>query len=104
MAGYVPTALGINNQAGDIARAVWVALDNAHAFSLWLADSTHTDGILTAAPFSMVQGDLDVIRPAIVDLGSANGLWGVAHSQKTVLANNDFFFNAKKLTGGYFSG
>jgi hypothetical protein len=104
MAGYPLTALDINNKAGQVARAVWQSLDDAHAFSLWLADAAHTDTLLGPSGVGVVQTDLNTIRAATLDLGSVNGLWGVAHSQKTVLANNDFFFNAKLLGGIYWTG
>jgi hypothetical protein len=52
----------------------------------------------------VTSADLVTIRAATVDLGSANGLWGVAHGQKTVTAVNDFFFNAKLLGGIYWTG
>jgi hypothetical protein len=104
MAGYPLTALDINNKAGLVARAVWEALNDAHDFSLWLADSTHDDTTLGPSGVGVTSADLTVIRASITDLGSVNGLWGVAHAQKTVTSTNDFFFNAKKLGGIYFTG
>jgi hypothetical protein len=104
MAGYPLTALDINNKAGQVARAVWQSLDDAHAFSLWLADAAHTDTLLGPTGVGVTSADLVTIRAATVDLGSANGRWGVAHGQKTVTAVNDFFFNAKLLGGIYWTG
>lgn len=104
MAGYSITAQDINNRAGTVTRQLWDALEEARRMSLWLADSNNTDAILTAAPVSMASGDLTIIRAAMTDLGSANGLWAVAHAQKTVASTNDFFFNAKKLGGTYWTG
>lgn len=104
MAGFALTALDINNRAGSLARAVWNALDDAHNFSQWLNDSTHTDTALGPSGVGIPSADLTIIRAGFADLGSANGLWGVAHAQKTVTAVNDFFFNAKQLGGIYWTG
>jgi hypothetical protein len=104
MAGYQLTALDINNRAGLVARAVWEALDDAHTFSLWLADAAHTDALIGPTGVGVTSADLVTIRAAANDLGSANGLWGVAHNSKTVLSTNDFFFNAKLLGGIYWTG
>lgn len=103
-AGFALTALDINNRAGSLARSVWQSLDDAHAFSLWLADATHSDTALGPTGVGIPTADLAVIRASFTDLGSATGLWGVAHNQKTVVATNDFFFNAKQLGGIYWTG
>lgn len=103
MAGFELKALDINNRAGSLARAVWQSLDDAHAFSLWLADATHTDALLGPSGVGVTTADLTIIRAAFTDLGSSNGLWGVAHTLKTVPSVNDFFFNAKQLGGIYWT-
>lgn len=105
MAGYPLTSTDIQNRAGLIVTGVWNALDEANKFYKWLSDTNITgtsDANLTAA--GLVSADITLIRNGITDLGSPNGLWGVAHAQKTVTATNDFFFNGKKLTGTYFTG
>jgi len=45
-----------------------------------------------------------LLRAAINDLGSANGLYGVAHGTKTQASVNNFFFNAQQITGVNYSG
>lgn len=103
MAGYSITAQDINNRAGTIARQLWDALEDARRMKLWLDDTTHTDAILTAAPISMVAGDLTIIRNSMADLGGSSGLWAVAHGTYDAGQNN-FFFNAKQLGGTYWTG
>jgi hypothetical protein len=104
MAGFALTASGINDRAGSVANTLWKALEDAHAMSLWLSDATHDDTTLGPTGVGVPTTDLTIIRASFADLGSANGLWGVAHNLKTVSATNDFFFNAKKLAGPYWAG
>lgn len=104
MTGRQLTALDINNRAAAVVEQLWSALDQAHQLALWLSDSNNATAALTAAPISLSSADDTAIRAAILDLGSVNGLWGVAHAQKTVTAVNDFFFNAKKLSGVNYTG
>lgn len=104
-AGRALSATDINNRAAAVVEQLWSALDQAHQLYLWLSDTGITgasDANLIAA--GLQAADVTAIRNAITDLGSPNGLWGVAHTQKTVSAVNDFFFNAKKLTGVNFTG
>lgn len=103
MAGFTIAAKDINDRAGALARAVWLALDDAHNFSSWLNDATHSDTALGPSGIGVTTADLLIIRNSFADLGSVNGLWGVAHAQKTVASTNDFFFNAKQLGGIYWT-
>lgn len=104
MAGYTIDSTGINNKAAQLTSQLWTTLRDLNELNAWLNDATHTDAILTASPYNIAQADLNVIRAAVADLGSTTGLWGVAHAKQTVSANNDFFFNAKKLTGTTWAG
>jgi hypothetical protein len=104
MAGRSLAAKDINDRAASVVEQLWSALDQCHQLALWLADTNNATAVLTASPILLPSGDDTVIRAALADLGSANGLWGVAHAQKTVASVNDFFFNAKKLTGINFTG
>lgn len=104
MAGFALTALDINNRAGALARAVWQSLDDAHNFKLWLDDASHTDALIGPSGVGVTTADLTLIRATFSDLGSVNGLWGVAHSQTRPAAVNDFFFNAKWLGGTFWTG
>lgn len=104
MAGRQLTALDINNRAAAVVEQLWSALDQAHVLALWLADSNNATAVLTASPILLPSADDTVIRAAIADLGSSTGLWAVAHNAKTVTSTNDFFFNAKKLSGVNYTG
>lgn len=104
MAGYPIDSSGINNKAALLVASLWQNFRDLNEFNAWLNDATHTDAILIAAPYNIAQADLTAIRAAIGDLGAATGLYGVAHGTKTQPAVNDFFFNAKKLTGLTWAG
>lgn len=104
MAGYTIDSTGVNNKAAQLCASLWQTLRDLNEFNAWLNDANHTDAILTAAPYNIAQADLTAIRAAVADLGSANGLYGVAHGTKTQASVNDFFFNAKKLTGTTWAG
>lgn len=104
MAGRTLAAKDINDRAASVVEQLWSALDQCHQLSLWLADTNNATAVLTASPILLSSGDDTTIRAALGDLGSATGLWGVAHNLKTVTSTNDFFFNAKKLSGINFTG
>lgn len=104
MAGYSITAQDINNRAGTVARNLWEALEEARRMKLWLDDAANTDAILTTPPINMPIADLNIIRPAIADLGGTTGLWAVARGTHDPSGPNNFFFNAKKLGGTYWTG
>ena len=104
MAGYAIDSQGLNNKAALLVTSLWTGFRDLREFDSWLNDATHTDAILTAAPYNVAQADLTAIRAAVTDLGATTGLYGVAHALKTQAATNDFFFNAKKLGGLYWAG
>lgn len=104
MAGYTIDSTSLNNKAALLVTSLWTAFRDLNDFNSWLNDATHTDTILTTAPYNIAQADMNAIRAAVTDLGSATGLYGVAHAQKTQTATNDFFANAKKLGGLYWAG
>lgn len=99
MAGISFTATQLNQQAGLLVQGLWTSLEEVRKFKLWLDDSAHTDGILTASPYSVAAGDLTAIRAAFADLGGTTGLYAVAHGSYVPGGTNNFFFNAKTLTG-----
>jgi hypothetical protein len=103
MAGNPFTAADLNARAGLLVQSMWTSLEEVRRMKLWLDDSTHTDAILTAAPYNVAQADLDIIRPAMADLGGSTGLWAVAHGTYDPSGLNNFFFNARKLTGLNYS-
>ena len=103
MAGFVITALDVNNRAGALARAVWQALDDAHNFKQWLDDSTHNDTALGPSGVGIPTADLTIIRNSFGDLGGASGLWATAHGTFTPTGASNYFSNAKQLGGIYWT-
>lgn len=103
MAGFTITAKDVNDRAGALARAVWLALDDAHAFKLWLDDSTHNDAALGPSGVGIPLADLTIIRNSFGDLGGASGLWAVSHATFTPSGASNYFANAKQLGGIYWT-
>lgn len=87
-----------------VIEGVWNSLNLANQAALWLANTNiiPNDAFLTGLTYT--QAEVNLLRAAINDLGSANGLWGVAHNLKTVPSTNNFFFNAQQLTGVNYTG
>lgn len=104
MAGITFTATQLNQQAGLLVQSLWTNLEEVRRFKLWLDDSTHTDAILTASPYSVAAGDMTAIRAAFADLGGSTGLHAVAHGSYVPGGVNNFFFNAKSLAGLNYAG
>ncbi len=104
MAGIDFTAAALNNQAGLLVQSAWTSLEECRRFKLWLDDAIHSDAVLTAAPYNVQPADLTVIRASFNDLGGTNGLWAVARGTHDPTGSNNYFFNAKKLTGLNYSG
>lgn len=102
MAGYSATATDVNMKAGSLVTSLWDDLDAIRRFKLWLDD--HADAVLQAAPYSMVSGDITVIKNSFADLGGTSGLWAVSHGSFTPTGANNYFFNAKGLTGVNYTG
>lgn len=99
MAGNTYTAADINNRAGSLVAGLWNALEDTRRFKLWLDDSTHTDAVLGPSGIGVTTADLLVIRNSFSDLGGTSGLWAVSHGTFVPGGLNNFFFNAKNLTG-----
>jgi hypothetical protein len=87
-----------------VIEGVWNSLNLANQAALWLANTNiiPNDAFLTNLTYT--QAEVTLMRAAINDLGSSNGLWGVAHNLKTVPSTNNFFFNAQQLTGVNYTG
>jgi hypothetical protein len=105
MAGRALAALDVNNRAASCVEQLWAALDQCNQMYKWLTDSNNTTAILTASPVNLPSADDTVIRAGISDLGNTtNGLWAVAHGLSVPGSVNNFFFNAKKLSGVNYTG
>jgi hypothetical protein len=103
VAGRATTALDVNNRAAACVEQLWTALDQCNQFYKFLLDNN--TAALTAAPISLPSADDTAIRGAISDLGnSTNGLWAVAHGIFVPAGVNNFFANAKKLSGVNYTG
>lgn len=101
------TKADIDSRAAAVVEMVWSALNEANKMSLWLANTTiiPNDTFLQNLGYQTTPtNEITLLRAAVNDLGSANGLWGVAHNQKTVLATNNFFFNGQQITGANYTG
>ena len=93
----------IDLRMASVVEQVWGALNLANQASLWLANTNIvTDTVLTDLTYT--SGEITLLRAAINDLGSANGLYGIAHGTKTQPAVNNFFFNGQQITGVNFTG
>lgn len=100
MAGIPFTAADLNSRAGLLVQSLWTSLEEVRRFKQWLDDTSHTDVILTASPYSVASADLTAIRAAFSDLGSgSNGLYAVAHGTFAPPGANNYFANSKLLTG-----
>lgn len=100
--GYSVDQNAVNNRAGQLVAQLWSTLRDLSEFNAWLNDSAHTDAFLIGLGFT--QAEVTALRAAVSDLGGSNGLYAVAHNAKTVTSTNDFFFNAKRLTGTTWAG
>jgi hypothetical protein len=95
--GFPVSAIDINNRAGQLVVQLRDDLERVKQFAAWLNDATTTDAFLNAAGLtgSVSSGDVQTLRAAFTDLLS---LYNVAHGTAST-GVNDFFFNAKHLTG-----
>lgn len=105
--GYPITANDINGKAGQLVTSLWDNLADINRFYKWLTDASHNDAFLNAAGItgSSSSGDVKTLRDSISDLGNTtNGLWAVSHGLFVPGGVNNFFFNAKLLTGTNYTG
>lgn len=98
MAVGFPQTLGdLNSAAGGIAISVRESLRNAQRFQLQLA--AITDATLLAAPFTLVQGDINTLRSAIGDLNDLGGVF--LGSASTHLTGTYDYRTFSKLLWGF---
>jgi hypothetical protein len=94
----------IDQRMSAIVEQVWGSLDLANRASLWLANTNIVPNDAALVALGYTAGEVTTLRTAMNDLGSSNGLWGVAHTLKTVPSVNNFFFTAQLLTGVNYTG
>lgn len=99
MAGQPFTAADIQARAGLLVTALSTSLNEVRAFKLWLDDATHNDTALGPGGVGVPTGDLTVIRASFADLGGSTGLYAVARGTHAPSGANNYFFNAKNLSG-----
>jgi hypothetical protein len=90
-----------------VVEQVWNALNEANKFAALLANTNiiPNDTFLTNLGYlTTATNEVTLLRAAINDLGSSNGLYGVAHGTKTQASVNNFFFNAQQITGVNYTG
>jgi len=107
--GYPVAAADVNTKAAALTQSVWDSLNDVNRFYKWLTDATHTDSYLNGIGITGATAtngsDVQVLRAAISDLGNTtNGLWAVAHGLFVPGGVNNFFANAKNLTGTNYTG
>lgn len=95
--GYAITRVDLDNRMGALVAALRTDLQNIVEFKALLDDgSLLTDAVLQAAPFGYSPAETALIRAAFTDLKKLSDIAGSAAVQA---ATNDFWFNAKHLTG-----
>lgn len=93
--GYAVNKVDVDNQMGRLIVEVREALDACADFKTWLDDAAlGTDAFLTTLGYSA--GEITTIRAAF---SAMNNLRRIAHAEINQASQNDFFFDAKKLTG-----
>lgn len=93
--GYAVTKVDVDNTMGRLIVDVREALFEAVDFKRWLDDAAlGTDAFLTSLGYTA--GEITTIRAAFTAMSTLNN---IAHAAATQPATNDFFFDAKKLTG-----
>jgi hypothetical protein len=98
------TKSDIDLRMSSVVEQVWGSLNIANQASLWLANTNIIPNDTFLTNLGYTAGEVTLLRAAINDLGSANGLYGVAHGTKTQASVNNFFFNAQQITGVNYTG
>lgn len=94
-AGYATSKQDLDNTMGRLVQALREDLRAIVAFKAMLDDTTILpDATLTGLGYGA--GDITTIRAAFTDLKK---LSDIANNAATQSATNDFWFNAKHLTG-----
>lgn len=102
--GRALTKTDLDARATAVIEQVWSALTEANKLALLLANTNIVANDAALVSLGYIQAEVTLLRAAINDLGSANGLYGVAHGTKTQASVNNFFFNAQQITGVNYTG
>jgi hypothetical protein len=87
-----------DSRAGSLITALRDGLYNCSRFCAILQSAQWPDATLVALGYT--QAEVTLMKNAFQDVGgTGNSLYNIAHAAGTVTANNDFFANAKLLTG-----
>ena len=102
--GRALTKADLDARATAVVEQLWSALNEANKLALLLANTNLVPNDTFLTNLGYTAGEVTLLRAGINDLGSSNGLYGVAHGTKTQPAVNNFFFNAQQLTGVNYTG
>jgi hypothetical protein len=100
--GLPISANDINSRVAAEIAALWTALRDLNETYQRITNADWDATFFTNLGYQ--PADVTLLKAAVADLGGPSGLWAVAHSQAHPAANNDFFFNARKLTGVNWAG
>lgn len=94
--GFTLTKADIDAKAGSLVVSARDSLDRCKQMCDLLNNTNivPNDTFLTGLGYT--SGEVTTLRAAFTDLKS---LFNVSHANGVVASNNDFFFNAQKLTG-----
>jgi len=96
--GFSVTKGDFDARAGSLAKAVRDDLYECSRFFGLLTSSQWGSSGLVAIGYTSAEAT--TLIAAFTDLGgTGNSLYNIAHAAGTLTAANDFFFNAKLLTG-----
>lgn len=98
------TKIDIDARAAAVVEQLWGSLEQIKNFSALLANTNIIPNDTFLTNLGYTAGEVTLLRAAINDLGSANGLYGVAHGTKTQASVNNFFFSGAQITGVNYSG
>jgi hypothetical protein len=96
--GFLANKAAIDSRAGSLVVAVRDNLLACSQFCAWLQSAQQSDANLITLGY--VQAEVTTLKAAFTDLGGAGiSLYNIAHGGTLPGGPNDFFFNAKLLTG-----
>lgn len=92
--GYPVTTTDINNTAGRLSAGLRDAFLAVVTFEAWLLATP--DATLLAAPYSMAQADINILKSAFSDMNQLNN---IRLGTVNLAVAKDFTTFAKQLTG-----